>query len=165
MNHVADNTAARDRILSLVAQLTDAQMAIPSDDGWTIGAELAHLTFWDRVHTGRLRAALGAGGDLPAPFPSGAAEAINNAGLQGWRLIGGGAAIQWFAEASREVDAYLASLDPSVVDRIRSAGLPRLVERYRHRTDHGDAIELNRPGFDGDPESCHQAAAVASAWR
>ena len=40
----------------------------------------------------------------------------------------------------REVDAYLASLDPSVVERIQSAGFPRLIERHRHRTDHGDAI-------------------------
>ncbi len=141
MSHVADNAAARDRILSLVGQLADAQMAVPSDDGWTIGAELAHLAFWDRVHVGRLRAALGAGGDLPAPLPSEAIDAINDAGLHGWRLIRGGAAIQLFAEASSEVDAFIASLDPSVVDRIRSAGLPRLVERHRHRTDHGDAIE------------------------
>ena len=78
---------------------------------------------------------------MPAPLPSEAIDAINDAGVHGWRLIGGGAAIQLFAEASSEVDAYLASLDPSVVDRIRSAGLPRLVERHRHRTDHGDAIE------------------------
>lgn len=141
MDHVADNSAARDRILALVAQLTDAQMASPSEDGWTIGAELAHLAFWDRVNVGRLRAALEAGGDLPAPFAAEAVDAINNSGLHGWRLIGGGAAIQLFAVASSEVDAYLASLDPAVVDRIRSARLPRLVERYRHRTDHGDAIE------------------------
>jgi len=141
MDYVAENAANRDRILSLVAQLTEAQLAAPADDGWTIGAELAHLAFWDRVSTGRLRAALDSGGDLPTPFPAGAVDEINNAGLEGWRLIGGAAAIRWFAEASSEVDAYLASLDPSVVDRIRSAGLPRLVERYRHRTDHGDAIE------------------------
>jgi hypothetical protein len=141
MNYVAENAAARDRILSLVAQLTEAQMAIPSDEGWTIGAELAHLAFWDRVSTGRLRAALEAGGDLPIPFPSGAVDEINNAGLEGWRLIGGTAAIRWFAEASSAVDAYLASLDSSVADRIRSAGLPRLIERHRHGIDHGDAID------------------------
>lgn len=141
MNHVADNAAARDRILSLVAQLTDAQMTIPFEDGWTIGAELAHLAFWESVHVARLRAALEAGGDLPGPFPAGAVDALNDAGLHGWRLLEGGAAIGLFAEASSEADAYLASLDPLVVDRIRSAGLTRLVERYRHRTVHGDAIE------------------------
>ena len=141
MNHPADNAAARDRILSLVARLTDAQMAVQGEDGWTIGAQLAHLAFWDRVHVGRLRMALEGGGDLPAPLAVETIDAINDAGLHGWRLIGGGVAVGLFADASREVDAYLASLDPSVVDRIRAAGLPRLVERHRHRTDHGDAIE------------------------
>jgi hypothetical protein len=141
MNHVVDNSAARDRILTLVTRLTDAQMAAPAGDGWTIGAELAHLAFWDRANVGRLRVALEAGTDLPASFAAEAVDALNDAGLHGWRLIGGGAAIELFAKASGEVDAYLASLDPSTVDRIRSAGLPRLVERHRHRTDHGDAIE------------------------
>jgi hypothetical protein len=141
MDYEAENAAARERILSLVAGLTDEEMAVPSDDGWTIGAQLAHLAFWDRVHSGRLRAALSSGGDLPAPFPPGAVDEINNAGLEAWRLIAGTSAIRWFAEASSGVDAYLGSLDPSVVARIRNAGLPRLVERHRHRADHGDAIE------------------------
>ena len=141
MNVVAENAAARERILSLVTELTDGQLTIPFEGGWTIGAELAHLAFWERVHVGRLRAALEAGGDLPGPFPAGAVDALNNAGLDGWRLIESGAAIRLFTDASSEADAYLASLDPVVVDRIRSAGLSRLVERYRHRTEHGDAID------------------------
>jgi hypothetical protein len=141
MTYVEENAAARDRILSLVSQLTEAQMAISNEDGWTIGAELAHLAFWDRVHTARLRAALEAGGDLPAPLPTGVTDALNDAGLHGWRLIPGAAAIRLFAEASSEVDAYLASLDPQVVEHVRSAGIPRHVERFRHRTEHGDEIE------------------------
>ncbi len=147
MTYVEENAAARDRILSLVTQLTDAQMSVPLENGWTIGAELAHLAFWDRVHTARLRAALEAGGDLPAPFPPGAIDALNDAGLHGWRLIPGAAAIRLFAEASSEVDAYLGSLEPPVVERIRAAGIPRHVERFRHRIEHGDEIEgaLGRP--------------------
>ena len=141
MTYVEENAAARDRILSLVTQLTDAQMAIPNEDGWTIGAELAHLAFWDRVHTARLRAALEADGDLPASFPPGAIDALNDAGLHGWRLIPGEAAIRLFADASREVDAYLGSLEPPIVERVRSAGIPRHVERFRHRAEHGDEIE------------------------
>jgi hypothetical protein len=141
MTYVEENAAARDRILSLVTQLTDAQMSVPLENGWTIGAELAHLAFWDRGPTARLRAALEAGRDLPAPFPPGATDALNDAGLHGWRLIPGETAIRLFAEASSEVDAYLGSLEPPVVERIRSAGLPRHVERFRHRAEHGDEIE------------------------
>ena len=140
-DHVAANAAARDRILRLVSGLAEDRMAEPLDDGWTIGAELAHLAFWDRTHVGRLRAALATGGDLPGPLPSGSVDALNDSGLHGWRLIGGRAAIGLFAEASAEVDAYLATLDQQTVARIRSAGLPRLIERFRHRIEHGDAIE------------------------
>ena len=141
MSYVTDNAAARDRVLSLVGELTDARMAAPDADGWTIAAQLAHLAFWDRVHTGRLRAALETGGELPARLSDEATDALNDAGLHGWRLIPGPAAVRLFAEASAEVDAYLATLPPAVVERVRAAGLPRHVERFRHRTEHGDAIE------------------------
>lgn len=141
MSYATDNAAARDRVLSLVAPLTDARMAVPGEDGWTIGAQLAHLAFWDRAHTGRLKATLEAGGDLPAPLPAEAIDALNDSGLHGWRSIPGQTAVQLFAEASSEVDAYLAALEPAVVERIRAAGIPRHVERFRHRTEHGDAIE------------------------
>jgi hypothetical protein len=141
MSHIDDNAAARERILTMVAPLSDAEMAVEFEGGWTIGAELGHLAFWDRVHVGRLRAALEAGGDLPARLPEGATDALNNAGLYQWRLIGGAVAARLFGEASAEADAYIATIDPAVVERIRAAGLERQVERFRHRTDHGDAIE------------------------
>lgn len=147
MSHVEENAAARSRILSLVNGLTSARMSTRDEDGWTIGAQLAHLAFWDRVHTARLRAALEAGGDLPTSLARETIDALNDSGLHGWRSIPGEAAIRLFAEASSEVDAYLASLEPAVVERIRSAGIPRHVERFRHRTEHGNAIEaaLHRP--------------------
>ena len=147
MSYVEENAAARDRILALASRSTEAQMAEPLDGGWTICAELAHLAFWDRVHTARLRGALEAGGDLPARLSPEAVDALNDSGLHGWRLIPGKAAISLFAEASSEVDAYLATLEPGVVERIRAAGLDRHVDRFRHRTEHGDAIEeaLRRP--------------------
>jgi uncharacterized damage-inducible protein DinB len=141
MTYIEDNAAARDRILALVAPLTDAQMAVAFEGGWTIAAELGHLAFWDRVHVGRLRAALEAGGDLPARLPEGATDALNDAGLYQWRMIDGTTAARLFGEASEAADAYLATLEPAVVERIRAAGLERQVDRFRHRTDHGDAIE------------------------
>ena len=58
MEYPQQNREARDRILALTANLSEADLSRPLDGGWTIGAELAHLAFWDRVHIGRLRAAL-----------------------------------------------------------------------------------------------------------
>jgi len=146
MYQVAQNAAARERILALVDRLSDEELAAPQGDGWTIGALLGHLAFWDRVHVGRLRAALDAGADLPKPLPEGSADAINGAGLPIWLALPGAAAILLFAEASSEVDAQIATFDPATVERVRAGGLARTVERFRHRTDHGDVIEaaLNR---------------------
>ena len=141
MSYIEDNAAARERVLALVSEATDAQMAARLDGDWTIAAELAHLAFWDRVHTARLRRALEAGGDLPAPLGPEVTDAINDSALHGWRSIPAQAAIQLFAEASSEVDTFLASLAPDVVERVMAAGLPRHIERHRHRTDHGAAIE------------------------
>lgn len=140
MTYREDNAAARDRILALVAGATDAQMAAQNAAGWTIAAQLAHLAFWDRAHIARLRAALDAGRDLPARLPTEASDAINDSGLLGWRHIPGPAAVRLFAEASAEVDAYVASLEPAIVERVRAAGLDRTVERFRHRTEHGAEI-------------------------
>ena len=141
MDYPNQNREARDRILALTANLTDAELARPLEGGWTVGAELAHLAFWDRVHIGRLRAALESGGDLPAPFPAGAPDAINNAGLPGWRAIPGPTARREFEEASAEVDAFLAALDEATAERIRASGLGRNLERFRHRGEHAEAIE------------------------
>ena len=144
MSYVEENAAARERILGLAARATEAQLAAPLDGGWTIGAELAHLAFWDRVHTARLRRALEAGEDLPARFSPEATDAINDSGLDGWRLIPGEAAIRLFADASNEVDAYLATLGPEVVERIpirrsRSARRPIPPSRRTRRRDRGGA--------------------------
>jgi hypothetical protein len=141
VTHAAENAAARERILALVTPLDDDAMAVPDADGWTIAAQLAHLAFWDRVHVGRLRAALDAGGELPTPVPIDVIHAANDSALHGWRLLPGARAVELFAGASAEVDAYIATLEPAVVERVKAAGLARHVERFRHRTEHGDAIE------------------------
>ena len=36
--------------------------------------------------------------------------------------------------------ADLAGPDPAIVESVRAAGYPRLVERFRHRGEDGDAI-------------------------
>jgi hypothetical protein len=110
-------------------------------DDWTIGAELAHLAFWDRVHVGRLRAAVDQGNAVPPPLPDGLTDIINNGELGTWRRLPGRDAIDIFESASRDVDEYVATLDPVIVEGVRAAGMARLVERFRHRLEHADEIE------------------------
>ena len=144
MSYVEDNAAARERVLNLVRDLTDEQLARPLNDDWTIGAELAHLAFWDRVHVNRLRYALNAGRSAPVSIPDGLTDIINNASLPAWRAVPGRTAIRLFESASAEVDGYLRTLDPVVAEGVRIAGMPRLIERFRHRNEHAEAIERHR---------------------
>ncbi len=144
MDHVAQNATARQRVLDLVQGLTEEQLRAPLPGGWTVAAELAHLAFWEGVHIGRLRRALADGLGAPAPMPDGLADLINNAALPGWRAIPGSVALGLFTHESAEADAYLATLDAATVERVRAAGAQRLVERFLHRTEHGDAIAAAR---------------------
>ena len=140
MDYVAENAAARDRILSLVRDLTDDAFLKPTVQDWTISATLAHLAFWDRVHVGRLSRALAEGLMAPPPLPDGLTDIINDGELPAWRRIPGRAAVQLFEAASHDVDDYLRTLpDRATVEAVRIAGMPWLIERSRHRTEHGDA--------------------------
>jgi hypothetical protein len=141
MDHDSENAAARERVLALVRDLSDDDLARPIDDDWTVGAELAHLAFWDQVHGNRLRQAQEAGLPAPAAIPDGLSDIINNASLPIWRAIPGRTAVRLFEDGSAQIDAYIASLDPAFVQSVRMAGMPRLIERSRHRTEHGEAIE------------------------
>ena len=45
---VIENSRERERLRSLVSQMTDTELSHPLDAGWTVGAALAHLAFWDQ---------------------------------------------------------------------------------------------------------------------
>jgi uncharacterized damage-inducible protein DinB len=141
VDYVEENAAIRQHILELVRGLEDEQFLTPAGRDWTVAAVLGHLAFWDRTHVGRLRRAVAEGLGAPPPLPEGLTDTINNAELPAWRRIPGRAAVELFDHASAEVDEYLRTLDPAVVESVRLAGMGRLVERYRHRKEHGAALE------------------------
>ena len=45
---VAENAQERERLRSLVKRLTDEELSLPLENGWTIAVALAHLSFWDQ---------------------------------------------------------------------------------------------------------------------
>ena len=45
--YAQQNLESRQRLESLVRRLTDTDLALATDYGWTISALLAHLAFWD----------------------------------------------------------------------------------------------------------------------
>ena len=48
-SYVAENDAARARLKAFVRGVSDGTMARAIGHGWTVGAALAHLAFWDRL--------------------------------------------------------------------------------------------------------------------
>jgi hypothetical protein len=140
MGYMQENAAARDRILDTVRGLSADRLATPIEGGWTVAALLAHLAFWDRVHVGRLRRAIEAELAAPPPLPEGTADLVNDAAIPSWLALPGADAVRLFEKASAEADTYLAGMDPTIAEGVRAAGYPRLVERFRHRAEHGDAI-------------------------
>ena len=46
-SYVAENDAERERLRSLVARMSDAELSRPMPGGWTVAAVLAHVAFWD----------------------------------------------------------------------------------------------------------------------
>src|SRR5690242_875348 len=45
---LAANRASLDRLNALLDRLSDTDLAQPLTEGWTVGAALAHLAFYDR---------------------------------------------------------------------------------------------------------------------
>jgi hypothetical protein len=45
---VAENASERERLRSLVDGMTDEELSLPLNEGWTIASALAHIAFWDK---------------------------------------------------------------------------------------------------------------------
>jgi len=46
--YTQENAESYQRLKSIVHRLTDTDLALSTDYGWTIAALLAHLAFWDQ---------------------------------------------------------------------------------------------------------------------
>src|SRR3972149_3651004 len=75
--YVAENTATRERLKALVARLSDDDLRRPLEEGWTVGATLAHIAFWDQRAL-RLLEKWERQGVSPSPLPADV-DAINDA--------------------------------------------------------------------------------------
>ncbi len=135
----ASNEASSLRIERLAERLTASDDDVRVDADWTVAALLGHVAFWDRFHAVRWQAVTAAGRLVPRPMPE--ADPINDALYRIlWRLPARAAA-EAALEASRASNAAIASLSDASVDAARASGMPRLLDRSLHRSEHLDAIE------------------------
>ncbi len=139
-SHLDRNDHERARLATLAQRLTDEQLARPLDDGWTVAALLAHLAFWDRFVLARWQRALADGTPI-ATLDDALPDLINAAAANQWRALPAREAARQAVAPAEALDRAIAALPPAIEDETRGRGLPRLLDRSRHRREHLDEIE------------------------
>src|SRR5438874_638897 len=135
---VERNKAELARLRTLVAKLSDADMAKSLGDGWTVGAALAHLAFWDQ------RAAVlierwEKEGVKSDPYNS---EVINRASLPHWLALPPSAVKDLVVKAAEAADKKLEGTKQEILDWVDKQEDPPLrVIRGLHRAEHIEQIE------------------------
>lgn len=135
------NDEQRARLVEIVGRLTAEDLAREAMPGWTIGALLAHLAFWDRLVIERWTRAIADDATIPVNLSEVLTDLINGASLAQWRAMPGPLAGREAVAAAEAVDAYVEGLEEARIAAAEGAGLGRLVDRSRHRAEHLDMIE------------------------
>jgi hypothetical protein len=138
---VSANDEQRERLAEIVQRLTADDHAREVMPGWTIGALLGHLAFWDRLVIERWTGAIADGATVPVSLSDVLTDLINGASLSQWLAMPGPLAGREAVAAAEAVDAYVEGLEEARVAAAEEAGLARLIDRSRHRVEHLDAIE------------------------
>jgi len=139
--HRPANDASRRRLGQLVDRLPDEALGHWVDADWTVGALLAHLSFWDRFVLARWDHAIESGLAAPIDLDERITDLINGASIDAWRRMPGRLAAELVLAAASSVDERIAGLPVAMVEATLASGRPRLVDRSRHRVEHLDAIE------------------------
>jgi len=136
---VARNAAELARLESLLAGLSDEDLVRPVGEGWTVAVTLAHLAFWESFDL-QILSRWQQGASLPIE-PDWYADAYNEALLPMWRLLPPREMVSMVLEASRRIDALVATLDDGIVAQMRQRNEMWWVRRYLHRREHLAQIE------------------------
>ena len=140
------NDEQRSRLEEIVQRLTSDDHSREVMPGWTIGAMLAHLAFWDRLVIERWTRAIADGDTIPVSLSEVLTDLINAASLAQWLAMPGPLAGREAVAAAEAVDGYVEGLEEARIAAAETAGLGRLIDRSRHRTEHLDAIEAALAG-------------------
>jgi DinB family protein len=140
--YVAENDEQRARLRALVERTSDADLARPLEAGWTVGAVLAHLAFWDQralVLIERWEK------DGPGRPPRGIEEKdvdwINDSAKALCLALPPRAAARLALATADAVDRRVEALSSEFVAANTAAGKPLTLLRAEHRRVHLDEIE------------------------
>ncbi len=139
------NAESSHRLVSLVRRLTDTDLALSTDYGWTVGALLAHLAFWDHRVSVILNRWMTEGfGESPID-----AGAVNDALKVICHALEPRAAANLALIAAEKIDSELDKLTPELVTQIEAHAAATdtqfRMNRSLHREGHLNDIEALLP--------------------
>jgi hypothetical protein len=134
---VAENAKERERLISLVARLTDEELRLPLGGGWTIAVALAHLAFWDQRSLFLMRKWEKSGVEL-SPIDI---DLTNDSLLSLWLALPPRAAAELAASSAEAIDRELEEAAPEMIAAIESLGEKFRLYRSIHRKLHLDQVE------------------------
>ena len=135
------NAESYERLKSLAHRLTNTDLALSTDYGWTVSALLAHLAFWDQRVLVILRRWQAEGFD-PSPID---AMAVNESLKVICHALEPRTAVDLSLVSAEAVDAELETLSPDFVKQIeehaQATDTQFRMNRALHRSGHLDDIE------------------------
>lgn len=131
------NDTSRRRLESLIAGLSEEQLRLTNQDGWTVAALLAHLACWDQRHLHLLRR-WRAGGVDDSPVDS---TAVNESIKPLCLALEPRAAIELCLASAAAIDAELLTISPQLMAEIEASPNHFRFNRSLHRSSHLDEIE------------------------
>lgn len=140
-----ENAESYQRLKSLVHRLTDTDLALSTDYGWTVAALLAHLAFWDQRMVVILNRWKENGLD-ESPIDS---MAVNDSLKMICEALEPRTAADLSLIAAERIDAELDKLTADFVkqieEHIEATGTQFRMNRGLHRNGHLDDIEALLP--------------------
>ena len=143
-SYVAENDAERERLRSLVARMSDAELSRPMPGGWTVAAVLAHVAFWD-ARAIYFIDKWGPDGE-PSTYQEEDTDAINDSAKPLCLALRPRDAAQLAMRLATESDEKVKILSDAMLMKIAAKGGPPFnLARAIHRREHLDDLERAWP--------------------
>ena len=139
--YVAENEVERKRLASLVARLSDQDLARPMPAGWTVASVLGHVAFWDQRVIALVEEWRKAGMGTPPKTLEGNVDWINDATKPLLLAVAPRRAAELTVSIAESTDRMVADLSEELLAANGRAGSPVNVHRAPHRREHIDEIE------------------------
>jgi Mycothiol maleylpyruvate isomerase N-terminal domain len=136
-SYIDANRASLDRMRAFVEGASDEDLRTDMPAGWTVGAVLGHLAFWDERVTVILD--MLEQGAKPSPYDEAAVDWINDTAKRFLLAMEPRALAEMSLEIAAATDERLARLSDEALLEVTQLWCTQ--ERWRDRTEHLDEID------------------------